>query len=166
MALDVTGSGRFIAIITGAISIVSAIIGAAVTFFVVSSNVQNQVIIDSTRLNALDQSLRVLAEHDASVTAQFNGLSSRLINLESLSAQLLDRNTINQNEIVSLTSDLREIETQFCASDIIRNLMHANDLRTMSVLWVHTFKERYPTDNAYYPQICNRDTKSTTPNTK
>jgi hypothetical protein len=57
---------------------------------------------------------------------------------------------------------LTEIETQFCASDIVRNLIHANDLRMLSLLWktIHN-GETYPTDNAYYPMVCNRPSNRT-----
>ena len=49
---------------------------------------------------------------------------------------------------------LAEIETQFCASDSTRNLMHANDLRNIAVLWEKEFDRPYPITNAYYPTIC------------
>jgi hypothetical protein len=52
--------------------------------------------------------------------------------------------------------DARETETQFCAADIVRNLMHANDMRTISLLWLKQYGTPFPTDNAYYPTICNR----------
>lgn len=52
---------------------------------------------------------------------------------------------------------LIEIETQFCASDTARNLMHANDLRLYAVIYEKVFSAQYPIGNAYYPQICNRD---------
>ncbi len=51
---------------------------------------------------------------------------------------------------------LNEIDTQFCSQDIVRNLMHANDLRNLSIIWQKEFGSPYPTDNAYYPTICNR----------
>jgi hypothetical protein len=51
---------------------------------------------------------------------------------------------------------LNEIETQFCESDHLRNLMHAEDLRKLSMLWEKTFAIKIPTDNAYYPIVCNR----------
>jgi hypothetical protein len=54
---------------------------------------------------------------------------------------------------------MNEIETQFCGEDIVRNLMHANDMRTMALLWEKTFAGRMPTDNAFYPSICNRRVK-------
>lgn len=62
------------------------------------------------------------------------------------------------NQITSsqMQRDAREVETQFCASDIVRNLMHANDMRTTAMLWRKSFGTPYPTDNPYYPTICNR----------
>jgi hypothetical protein len=55
--------------------------------------------------------------------------------------------------IAALRRDLVEVETQFCAEDAMRNLMHANDLRNMSVLWQKTMGTDYPVGNAYYPAI-------------
>jgi LmbE family N-acetylglucosaminyl deacetylase len=64
-----------------------------------------------------------------------------------------------QSKVGQQTDALTEIETQFCASDIVRNLMHANDMRTIALLWQKTFPGSVmPTDNAYYPTICNRKT--------
>jgi hypothetical protein len=51
---------------------------------------------------------------------------------------------------------LLEIETQFCEADHLRNLTHANDLRMFSMLWNKAFGQNLPTDNAYYPTVCNR----------
>lgn len=54
-------------------------------------------------------------------------------------------------------AQLVEIETQFCASDSIRNLMHAADMRITSVMWTKVSPGSVmPTDNAFYPSICNR----------
>jgi hypothetical protein len=69
---------------------------------------------------------------------------------------------LRQNDLLTsnLQRDEREIESQFCASDIVRNLMHANDLRQISLLWKKQFHDEYPISNAYYPQICQRPTTS------
>jgi len=69
-----------------------------------------------------------------------------------------ERITILRADMSHTRADLREVETQFCGGDIVRNLMHANHLRLFSMLWHETFPETaLPTDNAYYPRICNRD---------
>lgn len=53
---------------------------------------------------------------------------------------------------------LAEVETQFCARDIVSNLMHANDLRMISMIWRKVFENSvYPTDNAFYPKVCNQN---------
>lgn len=61
-----------------------------------------------------------------------------------------------QDRHTKLEVGLHEIETQFCGEDIVRNLMHANDQRQASIMWEKVFGTKYPTDNAYYPTICNR----------
>lgn len=48
---------------------------------------------------------------------------------------------------------LVEVETQFRASDQIRNLMHANEMRNTAMLWSKAFGVTFPIDNAYYPTI-------------
>lgn len=65
-------------------------------------------------------------------------------------------------DIARENAALVEVETQFCAADIMRNLNQANDSRFLSLLWQKAFIDgtRLPTDNAYYPVICNRNTKA------
>lgn len=63
-----------------------------------------------------------------------------------------------------LSAKLVEIETQFCASDIVRNLIHAHDMRIQALLWTKAYSgEHMPTDNAFYPHICNRQSSTDTP---
>lgn len=80
-------------------------------------------------------------------------------------AAISTRMDIIVSDVVKLQRDneqqkaaLNEIETQFCGNDIVRNLMHANDMRLQSMLWKKVFDNPLPTDNAYYPIICNRKT--------
>ena len=56
----------------------------------------------------------------------------------------------------SLRSALTEIETQFCAEDIIRNQAHEANQRLQSTMFEKLFGQRLATDNAYYPVMCNR----------
>jgi hypothetical protein len=57
-----------------------------------------------------------------------------------------------------MAARLTEVETQFCGSDVVRNLMHANDLRLFSILWHKVFPDStLPTDNAFYPRICREN---------
>jgi hypothetical protein len=84
--------------------------------------------------------------------------------LADLDAQVRHVETQNSQSISDRASQaaivnekLVQVETQFCASDIVRNLMHANDLRALSIMWHEIFpKSQLPTDNAYYPTICNK----------
>lgn len=95
----------------------------------------------------------------ANVQMQNAQNSDKIKELERRVAVLVERTTDQLTRITVIQADLREVETQFCASDIVRNLMHANDMRTTSVLWAKVFIGVMPTDNAYYPVICNRGTK-------
>lgn len=72
--------------------------------------------------------------------------------------EVMQRQT--QIDITRLETSQVETETQFCASDIVRNLMHANDMREIAMLHNAVFHTTYPTDNAYYPVICRRDTQT------
>ncbi len=72
-------------------------------------------------------------------------------------AEIKARQQTFEVELAQLKSQQIETETQFCASDIVRNLMHANELREIAMLHNAVFHTTYPTDNAYYPTICRRD---------
>jgi hypothetical protein len=91
----------------------------------------------------------------------YNGKS----NTEALAAQsvlikdISDKSALIQDRLTKIEVAQNEIETQFCSQDIVRNLMHAGDMRNISLLWEKVFGTRYPTDNAYYPTICNRRVK-------
>ena len=82
--------------------------------------------------------------------------------LESLSRKwehIDERVTVLQDRLTKIEVAQNEIETQFCAQDIVRNLMHANDLRNLSIIWEKQFGNPYPLGNTYYPTICNRTVK-------
>lgn len=75
-----------------------------------------------------------------------SSLQSRVATMETLIHA-------NEIEISVQRAQLTEIETQFRASDQVRNVMHANDLRVESMLWQKSFGTPYPIGNAYYPTI-------------
>jgi hypothetical protein len=71
-------------------------------------------------------------------------------------ASLNDRLGETRTSVANQKAALAEIETQFCSSDIVRNLMHANDMRAIALLWQKTFEgSAIPTNNAYYPMVCH-----------
>lgn len=59
----------------------------------------------------------------------------------------------NRAQFAQVCSALVEIETQFRASDQVRNLMHTNDLRIQAMLWRKSFGEEYPVGDPYLPTI-------------
>ena len=62
----------------------------------------------------------------------------------------------DQLDLTKLVRDQNQIATQFCGDDTIRNLMHSNELRVEAMLWQKVFSTNYPTDNAYYPTLCQK----------
>jgi hypothetical protein len=104
-------------------------------WLIVGLKIDNTVAPTEIRMAAM--STRIDAQ-----TATDNGLAERLSELR------VDTTQLKAGEI--------EIETQFCASDIVRNMLHAAELRVESILWKKVFGDSPPTDNAFYPQICNR----------
>jgi hypothetical protein len=92
----------------------------------------------------------------AQLSNSVTGIDARLASIERRLDSLNDVAGKNQNEVIAQAQALKEIETQFCSSDLVRNLMHANDMRQMAVLWKKVMGDSIPTDNAYYPMICNR----------
>lgn len=133
----------------------SAIIGAAVytvigVFWV--GGIGAQVTAHKESLDALikrfdktEAQTPQIGQNEATISM----LTERIRTLEGKA----DTNGIN---IATMQTKLTEIETQFCASDIVRNLMHANDMREIAVLYEKLYGQRKPTDNAFYPMICNR----------
>jgi hypothetical protein len=70
--------------------------------------------------------------------------------------EMAEASTVNNRiQITTLVEHQTEIETQMRSVEAMRNLSHANDLRTQAILWEKAFNGRshYPTDNAYYPSI-------------
>jgi hypothetical protein len=135
------------------------------------------------------QALTIEATRAANAGLQLalNGLEARVRAAEVATTQSaaadaesrLDRTRLNQRAAAAeeafsahvaegkantagLRSQLVEIETQFCAGDTARNLMHASDMRITSMLWSKVNPGAIlPTDNAFYPSICNRSAAMT-----
>ena len=61
--------------------------------------------------------------------------------------------------ISTLRAQLTEIETQFCAEDIVRNQAHESNQRLQAAMFEKLFGQRLGTDNAYYPVKCNRQSQ-------
>jgi DNA repair exonuclease SbcCD ATPase subunit len=98
----------------------------------------------------LNSRLRTLESESPSGKAT----SADVANLKTTIGQISDRLQGMRAAQTEQRSALIEVETQFCASDYMRNLMHATDLRLFSLLWAKSYPgERYPTDNSYYPRI-------------
>jgi hypothetical protein len=158
---DFFGTGTRVAIaVTGAISVIAAVAGGAITFFVTNASLASQVAANTARINTMQTTLDAVAQSASGLTARVATLEGKVTNGDSRSSINTERIAALRADVVRLMADLREVETQFCASDTIRNLMHANDLRIYSLLWQKVYKFPYPTDNAYYPMVCNRNTQS------
>lgn len=69
---------------------------------------------------------------------------------------LTEANATTVLRIRTVERDLNEIETQFCANDQIRNKDLVHTERILAMLWQKEFGQPYPTNNSYFPMICNR----------
>jgi len=80
-------------------------------------------------------------------------LSSRVLTLESRTIADQDREVGRTVQIAGMQRDLIAVETQFCAEEELRNLMHATDLRLLAVLWSKSMGTEIQIANTYYPRI-------------
>jgi hypothetical protein len=81
----------------------------------------------------------------------------RIAGLQGEIAALSAKQAQMSTEIVALRSSSTEVETQFCDTGNVLNLMHANDMRIQAVLWQKAFTgTSLPTDNAFYPTLCHK----------
>jgi outer membrane murein-binding lipoprotein Lpp len=110
----------------------------------------------NTRLAALEAKVATIEGDtkvligDARAAAQrASDTDRRLDALETKHAEL-------QLAAVKIQRDLNEVETQFCASDNVRNLTHATDMRLMATVFEKVFGQPLPIGNAFYPRVCNR----------
>jgi hypothetical protein len=95
--------------------------------------------------------------------AQVSALGARVTSLEQNYNQMSEREMILRTNSATMGAKMSEIETQFCGEDHVRNLMHSQDLRTMSMMWNKVFpNSTLPSSDAYYPQICNRGSYDST----
>lgn len=78
--------------------------------------------------------------------AKINDMGARTDRLADAYNKLLADTT-------GIKRDLVEVDSQLCAEDAVRNLVHANDLRDMAFLWKRVLGDPLATDNAYYPRI-------------
>jgi hypothetical protein len=106
------------------------------------------------RLRQLESQATSGVAADAESRTDRGRLNARVSTLETSIAQA---EASRREAEAHFNTALTEIETQFCASDTVRNLIHAQDMRTASMLWAASHNgERLPTDNAFYPVVCNR----------
>jgi hypothetical protein len=119
-----------------------------------AEQVKVQVAGDADRLRILETTSAGSLQADATSKSDRAQLNDRTRQLETQSANNVAE---RRAQYSTMAAKLIEIETQFCASDIVRNMINANDLRLLAMLWARAYPgEKYPTDNAYYPRVCNR----------
>jgi len=108
------------------------------------------------QINSLNNLATASTAADSTSRSDRDQLNGRVRVLETSAAQ-------RRTDLSVMNARMVEIETQFCARDSLSNLMHAADLRLFSMLWAKTFpNSRYPTDNAYYPKVCNQNVLTNT----
>lgn len=117
--------------------------------------------LNSEAIKILNTDVEVLKQNSANSSAADVAsrtdrvqINDRLRIAESgLSKEIADRRSFESSTLAKQI----EIETQFCEQGHIINLMHANELRIIAILWHKTTGDVYPTDNAYYPIVCHQN---------
>lgn len=110
-----------------------------------------------TQLASIDKMANDSSQSDLVSKSDRAQLGARLSAIES---QFAVGSADRRGKEEGMRQKLVEIETQFCASDIVRNLLHATDMRVQAMLWSKVFPDvRLPTDNTFYAKVCNRNTE-------
>lgn len=149
----------FLIMVSGVWLIIGLKIDAVVTpFSIQQSGLTSSVASNTERLRQLEAITAGSTSADVQSRTDRQQLNDRMRQVEStIGSNAQER----RGQIQTINAKLVEIETQFCASDIVRNLTHAMDMRVTAILWHRAFPDTVmPTDNALYPQICNRTTPS------
>lgn len=106
---------------------------------------------NTDRIAALTNQATASTASDGASRADRDQLNVRVRAMEGANAS-------RRTEQSVIEARMAEVETQFCSRDIISNLMHATDLRMMSMLWRKVFiGSVFPTDNSFYPKVCNQN---------
>ena len=108
------------------------------------------------RLIAIETALSTMQSTLSGLSAEGTAQTARNIDSERRLGNSVTTINSLQNSVTAIQRDLNEVETQFCEADHLRNLMHANDLRWFAMLFDKSFGAKLPTDNTYYPIVCNR----------
>lgn len=92
------------------------------------------------------------------IASEVNNNSTNIAALAGRLGRIEADNRTLELRVTALETSQKEIETQFCGTGNIINLMHANDMRIQSLLWQKSYAGiTLPTDNPFYPVLCNRN---------
>ena len=61
-----------------------------------------------------------------------------------------------ESQQVEVTQKLREIETQFCAEDDLRNVEESEQLRFRQMIMKKVFEAEYVVANSVFPVVCDK----------
>lgn len=123
-----------------------------------SEQTKVQVAGSADRMRILETTSATSTQADVASRGDRAQLNERLSALET---SVASNQGERRSQFAVMSAKLVEIETQFCASDIVRNLLRSDDMRIRSVMWAKLYPgEKMPTDNSYYPRICNRASTS------
>lgn len=74
-------------------------------------------------------------------------------NLKANYGSVIERLTTIRADASKVSAALVEIETQFCGQDNLRSQIHAQDLRTVAMLWKKVYGDEMPIANAFYARV-------------
>lgn len=91
-------------------------------------------------------------------TAFNNGVTNQneISAIQARLGRIEEKLDILSTESTRQASSLVEVETQFCAEDVVRNQMHLDELRSVALLWRKVFAADFPLEASYFPSICRK----------
>jgi hypothetical protein len=101
----------------------------------------------STVVNPIEKSQSMAIQDKKDVEMTINSIDERL---NEIGIQV-------HAQKASYDSKLIEIETQFSASDQVRNLQHSTAMRNIALLWEKVYGSRFPSEVQYYPTISQHE---------
>lgn len=132
-------------VIIAGIGIAITILATSISAFYFLTTLQTQSIVSalvSTRISPMESKAEISIRDRQEIRDQ----------LGVLQGKVSDNTVFFRENIMKINESLREVETQFLASDQMRNIQLSSNMRWTAILWKKVYGDDFPTYE-YYPSI-------------